>query len=118
MTGPWATSRPSGPVTEIPSPTGSECSDSRITTVRGASVEPRAGGRCRAGEPRVSGGGSGEHAGERDDDEGARRAAVSCGRFGRAGPGRRGIRTALGVMRITRPAASSEISPAVMKADW
>ena len=46
MTGPWATSRPSGPVTEIPSPTGSACSDNRITTARGA-VEPRAGGRCR-----------------------------------------------------------------------
>ena len=45
ITGPCPTSRPSGPVTEMPWPTGSAASDRRTTTTRGgvASTAPDAG---------------------------------------------------------------------------
>ena len=80
-------------------------------------VEPGAGGRCRPGEPRVGGGGFGEHARQRDGDEGAGEAPFHAGASAGLGPA--GAASARRwVMRITRPAASSEISPAVMKADW
>ncbi len=79
--------------------------------------ELRAGGRCRAGEPRVGGSGFREHARQRDDDEDGGKPSLHAGASTGLGPvGAASARR--WVMRITRPAASSEISPAVMKADW
>ena len=101
----------------MPSPTGSECSVSRITTVRGAwasrapaaGVVPASRGWAAAA--------SGEHARQRDDDEDGGEPSLHAGASAGLGPvGAASARR--WVMRITRPAASSEISPAVMKADW
>ena len=83
----------------------------------GCAVEPRAGCRCRAGEPGVCVRGPGEGAGERGDEESAGDPPLHAGASAGLGPA--GAASARRwVMRITRPAASKEISPAVMNADW